>query len=180
VNKRAMTYHVVTRWGDSEDAPNERRMREILSEIEKPDAEHPDAWLTHENGWSLAVYESGLVTWENVESSGEPRHQVGVSKKNALELWLKLSRGEVEAIEQEPWSRGQCPPLKPEERAELVRKAEEATLASFRTFYDRLGPERVEVPCRHPGCKKGAITHGLFCRVHHFEMIYHRPCPFQD
>jgi hypothetical protein len=175
-----MSYQVVTRWGGSEDAPNEPRLRAILAELDEHDPEHPDTWLTHESGWTLSVFESGLVVWENMESAGDPRHQVGVSKEKALSLWLKLSRAEIAAIEHEPWCPGQSPPQSAEKRAELAREAEEATLASFRSFYEGLGPERPEVPCRHVGCRRGAVRHSVLCRVHHFESVCHRPCPFQD
>ena len=82
-------------------------MREILAELDKHDPEHPDVWLTHESGWTLLVFESGLVVWENPETEDEPRHQINVSSEKALELWLKLARGEIAAIEQEPWCPGQ-------------------------------------------------------------------------
>jgi hypothetical protein len=180
IKVKTMNYHVQTRWGGSEKQPNEHRMREILAELEKSDPEHPDTWLTDESGWTLSVYESGLVVLENMESEDEPRHQVGVSIEKALELWLKLSRGGVAAVQQEPWCPGQAPPRSAEERAELTRKAEAMTLALDRDFYGRLGPERATVPCRHAGCQKGAISNSVFCRVHHFENICRRPCPFND
>jgi hypothetical protein len=175
-----MTYWVVTRWGDSEDVPNQHRMRVLLAQLDEHDPEHPDTWLTHESGWTLSVFGSGLVIWGNMESRKEPRHQVGVSREKALSLWLKLSRGEIAAIEQEPWSAGQSPPQSAGERAELTRKAEETILASSRKFYEALGPERAEVPCRQTGCNRGAVRHSVLCRVHHFESLYHRPCPFHD
>ena len=155
-------------------------MREILAELEKSDPEHPDTRLTHESGWTLSVYESGLVVLQNMESEDAPRHQVGVSREKALELWLKLSRGEMLAVQQEPWRPGQAPPQSAEARADLTRKAEGITLALDRDFYDRLGPERATGPCRHMGCQKGAISNSVFCRVHHFENIRRRPCPFHD
>jgi hypothetical protein len=175
-----MTYHVVARWGDSEDAPDAHRMREILAQLDEHDPEHPDAWLTHESGWTLTVSESGVVVWENPESAGEPRHRVSVSREEALSLWLKLSRGDIAAIEREPWRPGQCPPLSAEDRAELIRQAEEATLAQSRRFYDQLGPENAAVPCRRTGCNRGSVRFSLFCRVHHYESLYHCPCPFDD
>ena len=176
-----MGYHLETRWGGSEEQPNERRMREILAELdEKSDPEHSNTWLTHESGWSLDVHESGLVVLENLESEDEPRHLVGVSREKALELWLTLSRGDVAAIQQEPWRPGQAPPRSAEERAELARKAETFTLGLDRKFYNQLGPERATVPCRHVGCQKGAISNSVFCRVHHFENVLRRPCPFND
>jgi hypothetical protein len=105
-----MTYRVTGRWGGTEHTPSESRIRALLAELDQDDPEHPDAWLSHESGWSLSVFQSGRVIWEYVEEAGEariePRHQVGVSRGKALDLWLKLSRGELDAIEQEPWRRG--------------------------------------------------------------------------
>lgn len=49
-----------------------------------------------------------------------------------------------------------------------------------REFYDLLGPERVEEPCKHPGCARGAVALSALCRVHHFEAIKKRACPFDD
>jgi hypothetical protein len=49
-----------------------------------------------------------------------------------------------------------------------------------REFYDTLGAERPHTTCRQGGCAKGTIEHSVMCRVHHFEMIKKRPCPFTD
>lgn len=49
-----------------------------------------------------------------------------------------------------------------------------------REFYDFLGPEISGTVCDSPGCARGAIANGVFCRSHHFEMIFQRTCPFQD
>jgi hypothetical protein len=57
---------------------------------------------------------------------------------------------------------------------------EEQQRRDDREFYDLLGAERHDHPCRNSGCARGAITHGVFCRVHHFEMIRGRACPFDD
>jgi hypothetical protein len=101
-----MSYHVQFRWGGSEaDAPVER-MRVALSELDTEDIEHPDTWLTHESGWTLTVFSTGLVIWENVEEDEPARHQKGISRERALELWMKLARGDVEGIEKEHWSAG--------------------------------------------------------------------------
>jgi hypothetical protein len=50
----------------------------------------------------------------------------------------------------------------------------------FRKFYDLLGPERTNVACKKPGCNRGAISLSIYCRPHHFEMIQHIQCPFDD
>jgi hypothetical protein len=47
-----------------------------------------------------------------------------------------------------------------------------------RAFFDGLGEERPHPRCAAPNCPRGAILHGVFCRVHHFEMIKGKPCPF--
>ena len=49
-----------------------------------------------------------------------------------------------------------------------------------REFYDSLGPERAAVPCRAPGCARGAVTQSLFCKAHQFEQVKKKPCPFSD
>lgn len=56
----------------------------------------------------------------------------------------------------------------------------EAMLLYDRTFYDSLGEERAEVACSEAGCKRGAINFSVMCKVHHFEQIRRRPCPFND
>jgi hypothetical protein len=170
-------------------------MRELLGELDQEDGpEHPDTWLTHESGWTLSVFQSGLAIWsydadhdaaatpdeEESEVWSEPRHQVGVSRERALDLWLKLSRGEIAAIEQEPWQPGHSPPMSAETRAQLVRDAVERRLASKRRFYETLGPERPDVPCSRAGCRRGAIHHSVECRVHHFESVCRESCPFSD
>jgi hypothetical protein len=175
-----MSYHAVDRWGSDEEEPSETRMRELIAELAVKDPEHPDTWLTHESGWTLAVHETGLVVWENLEEDVESRHLVHVPRETALQLWLKLSRGEIEVVEREPWSPGQSPPISDDEKAARAKQVEETRLVIFRTFYDKLGPERPEVPCRTPGCTRGAIRLSVRCRVHHFESIYKQPCPFDD
>jgi hypothetical protein len=102
-----MSFFVETRWGGSENAPSLDRMREILSELDQHDAEHPDTWLEHESGWGLSAYETGVLVWENVEADEiMPRHMIGVPRARVLELWIKLSEGRIDEIHREPWSPG--------------------------------------------------------------------------
>lgn len=175
-----MTYYVQSRWGDSEDEPDVDRMRELLAELDAPDEEHPDTWLTHESGWTLSAHESGLMAWEDGEDLAPPRHMPRVSREKALELWISLSKGDLKAIEAEPWQPGHAPPPSEADKDARVRAAKRAQLESDRRFYEILGEERLEVPCRKEGCERGAIYQSVLCRVHHFESIYRRPCPFSD
>jgi hypothetical protein len=50
--------------------------------------------------------------------------------------------------------------------------------AEDRAFFDGLGEERSEPRCAAPACRHGAISLSVLCRVHHFEMIKRKVCPF--
>jgi hypothetical protein len=81
-------------------------MRQVLASLEIEDEEHPDVWLTHESGWCLSAFPSGLVIWENIDGENEPRHMTGVPREKALELWQALAKGALERIESEGWAAG--------------------------------------------------------------------------
>lgn len=49
-----------------------------------------------------------------------------------------------------------------------------------RDFYESLGHERPDVPCRSTGCMRGAIALSVLCKRHHFESVQNRPCPVRD
>ena len=49
-----------------------------------------------------------------------------------------------------------------------------------RTFYESLGAERPNTQCQEASCQRGTIQFSAFCRVHHFEQIKRKPCPFDD
>lgn len=155
-------------------------MRAFLAELDASDEEHPDAALIHESGWTLSVFEGGLVVYENVESGDNPRHLLGVSRDKALALWEALARGNFGEIESESWSPGYEPPRSEQEQAAIVRRAEEGMLALDRKFYDKLGPENPGSLCRSPGCNRGVVRFSVLCRPHHFESIRGKPCPFND
>jgi len=56
----------------------------------------------------------------------------------------------------------------------------EIQLSLDREFYEMLGSERADQQCRHEGCLRGAISHSVLCKKHHFESIRGRTCPFTD
>jgi hypothetical protein len=97
-----MSFHVQNRWGVSEANPSPERIREVLAELETYEPEHPSACLAHESEWILTASTNGLLIWEHAEE-GEPRHMRAVRRDRVLDLWLKLSRGEIAVIEAEPW-----------------------------------------------------------------------------
>lgn len=57
---------------------------------------------------------------------------------------------------------------------------EETQRKMDREFYDSLGPEDPSRSCKREGCGKGSVQHSVLCRLHHFEMIQRRACPFED
>lgn len=155
-------------------------MREILAELNTPDPEHPDTWLSHESGWALSVFETGLVVWENAEKEERgPRYRQNVSRDEALRMWLFLSRGEFDEIESVSWMDGYGPPVSEEERQKRQQEASEIMMKRHRDFYDSLGPEDVSRACRQEGCSRGSVKFSAFCRPHHFESLYKQACPFE-
>lgn len=85
-----MSYELTRRWGKSKPNATVGHMQEALDELDVD--EHPNASLTHQSGWSLGAFGSGLLVWENVEE-GEPRHMKDVRRSTVLRLWLALSGG---------------------------------------------------------------------------------------
>ncbi len=93
------------RWGGtSKNFPLEL-LGEFYDELSSQDIEHVSVSLEHESAWSLGVYTSGAIVYENVEE-GEPRHMNGLSKEQTISLWKKLAEGDLEAIEKEDWQDG--------------------------------------------------------------------------
>jgi hypothetical protein len=44
-------------------------------------------------------------------------------------------------------------------------------------YYDSLGPEEANRPCKATGCNRGSVRFSVFCRTHHFEQLEGRECP---
>ena len=172
-------FFVESRWGGSDDSPSHERLRKIIAELEVKDEEHPDAWLTHRaSEWTLRLDEDRVAYLE--DSEGEiVGHIKNVAPEHAFRLWVQFSEGGRDAVSTEPWAKGT-----PSIPADVIHAKEERgrlqTLEGDRRFYEVLGPERPDVPCRRNDCARGAIAGSVFCRVHHFEQIYRKPCPFAD
>jgi hypothetical protein len=50
-----------------------------------------------------------LLVWENIEAeNSNPRHMTGVTREKVFGLWLQLARGDIAAVEAEPWLPGSC------------------------------------------------------------------------
>jgi hypothetical protein len=57
---------------------------------------------------------------------------------------------------------------------------ENRQLKEDREYYEQLGSEDLARPCKHEGCCRGAVRFSALCKRHHFEMITHRECPFDN
>lgn len=94
------------RWGGGGQNPNEEEMRAALAELSKRDDEHPDCWLSDEEGWTVAAHQSGKIVLENVESGDGPWHLPAQTHAQVLRFWQLLQSGDVEAIRSQPWREG--------------------------------------------------------------------------
>ena len=166
---------VVTRWGGDDIEPTVDRLREIIAELDERDAEHPDAWMTHEaSGWTLALDEDGYARLSDPEFESV-FHLPGVTREQGLALWLAFAAEGRDGVASQSWVAGAFPP---EIVAARAAEAEATTERSERAFYDSLGEERSSEPCRKSGCTRGAIQYSVFCRTHHCEQLWNRPCRF--
>lgn len=85
-----------TRWGGGPENPTPEEMQAALAELATPDPEHPDTWLTDDDGFTVIVYESGLVIFSDADR--ELCRRQGITREEALELWLLLQQGRRDTI----------------------------------------------------------------------------------
>jgi hypothetical protein len=165
-------FYLANGMGDSLDAPTPEQMESFLLALDITDEAHGQAWLS--NDFLTLSWGFGLRLV--FDDGKHERHLPNVSRERALELWGRLLSGDLVGLEREPWQPGDGRVYSPE-RAEEVRQW---LLSQDRKFYDVLGEERADVPCRRAGCSRGAVEFSALCRVHHFESIRGRPSPFDD
>ncbi|RJU10916.1 hypothetical protein XcmpCFBP7700_06675 [Xanthomonas campestris] len=101
-----MSYFAYDRMGGNVTSPDEVAMSLLLSSFDAPDQEHPDVSLSHESGWCLSVFESGLIIFENIETGEGPWHMRLPSPQHSLNLWQLLSSGQIATIQLHPWVPG--------------------------------------------------------------------------
>ena len=101
-----MATRLTKRWGEGIENPKHADLISALSELDASDGEHPDCWLSTEDGWSVSVFESGLVVFENVETGEGPWHMKAVSRADALELWQLLDANDLATLQTKPWVEG--------------------------------------------------------------------------
>ncbi len=101
-------YHTTDLDGISIVNPDTDAMREVLTQLDSPaaeDADHPDVALVHDpSAWSISVYPNGTVTLENLAADDEPQYMHTISRPAALQLWQQLAQGQIEALQNQPWT----------------------------------------------------------------------------
>jgi hypothetical protein len=101
-----MSCFAYNRSGTSVREPSAEKMAALLESLRLPDNEHPDVSLTHESGWCISAFESGLVCLENVQTGDGPWHMCGLSFESILDLWGKLAGGHIESLQSRTWLPG--------------------------------------------------------------------------
>ena len=101
-----MSFHARHLGGESSSPAHARWADELLDELAAATDEHPDVAAVHESGWSLSVFASGLIIWENVEEDSVPRHGRGLERASIVELLHALARGDIDTIERTDWRPG--------------------------------------------------------------------------
>jgi hypothetical protein len=101
-------YHTTDMDGISELNPDVARMQALIAQLDLPEieeADHPDLSLVHDpSGWSLTLYPSGVVTYENLEDDDDcPSFMTGITRAKALELWNLLAQGDINSLSTLPW-----------------------------------------------------------------------------
>jgi hypothetical protein len=105
-----MAFQVEHRDGAIEKDPPLSSLPALLREVDvRPgDIEHCHVDLSHESGWCIAVMrEDHYVIFEHRGSDvGGVRHMLDVPDEKIIDLWSRLARGDIAAIESEPWILG--------------------------------------------------------------------------
>ena len=101
-----MSYFAYDQMGATISSPSESQMQQLLASLTSGDLEHPDVSLTHESGWSISVFSTGLLVFENVESREGPWHMRDVTFSRAQEFWLMLAAGKLKELRSLPWAPG--------------------------------------------------------------------------
>ena len=102
-----MAFHLVHRYGSMTPGGLFSNFAALLRELkDRPeDTEHGSVAVTHESEWSVSVSRGGYVIFENLETGGE-RHMNAVPARKIFELWRCVAKGDIAALEKEPWVPG--------------------------------------------------------------------------
>jgi len=101
-----VTYSITHTSGAMEHAPGRDSIAALLDELDETDIEHADVSVSHESGWTLSVYPSGRLVWENIEEDDEPLHTFVHERAEVERLLFAVADGHVEIVDAEAWEPG--------------------------------------------------------------------------
>lgn len=158
--------------GERIEQPTAEDLSRVLAALDPGDEDRSSAWVTTGDDYVLEYDAEGRLVLETPE--GEVTHLRPVTLELVLALWAAVGNGDLGALEAQPWQPGNGYVRDP------VREAafREALLGKERAEYDALGAERPDVPCRAPGCGRGAVEGDRYCRPHAFARRRGKPSPF--
>jgi hypothetical protein len=86
----------------TEDPPIES-LDALYDELLAADREHGDVSVIHEEtGWCMSAHRDGRVVFEHL-GEGSERHMIPVPKERVIELWMRLTAGDIDGLLAEPW-----------------------------------------------------------------------------
>jgi hypothetical protein len=103
-----VSFFVYHRYGECERDPPPESFPALLDELEErtDDLEHGSVSLVHQSEWGLGIGRGGYVNFELATGDGAPRHMDGLPRAKVIELMISLARGDLAALEAEPWQPG--------------------------------------------------------------------------
>ena len=101
-----MAFTITHNSGAMEEQPPRESITALLDELSQADPDHPDVAVSHESGWTLSVFPSGRVVWENVEEDDEPRHMFLHDRTELVQLLNTLADGRVGDVDLAAWQPG--------------------------------------------------------------------------
>ncbi|CAA9224473.1 MAG: hypothetical protein AVDCRST_MAG93-595 [uncultured Chloroflexia bacterium] len=81
--------------------PTYQQLAAALETLTIEDDEHPDVWLSNEDGWAISAFAGGLLVL--ADDDGNEWELAGVSTQKTLEVWQQLQSGQINKIRQEGW-----------------------------------------------------------------------------
>lgn len=70
------------------------------------DIEHPDVAVSHESGWTVSLFRSGTIIFENVEDRESPHVHVSANRDEQLIAAAVVASGRPNLIADWPWLPG--------------------------------------------------------------------------
>lgn len=98
--------------GSGSDSEDVAKLYELYDELKTADIEHAEVSVSTKDGWYLSAFQSGRIILGNVHTESQigaklgARHMESFPKERVVELWQKLSSGELDLLDREPWKPG--------------------------------------------------------------------------